>query len=248
MVKKGGKKRSSAPKEAENPLFEKRERNYRIGGNLQPKRDLYRYVRWPEYIQLQRKRRVLLQRLKVPPPINQFRSTLDKTQASTLFRLLAKYKPESAAQKKVRLEAEAKGEKSKTKPFLLKFGLQHITQLVESNKAKLVVLAHDVDPIELVLWLPALCRSMNVPYVIVKGKSRLGALTHKKTCTAVALTEVKKEDVHELELVVKNARALFNENPEVAKWGGGVMGIKSVKAQEEKEKLIAQEAAKKAGL
>lgn len=195
MVKKQGKKRPAATKE-ENPLFEKRERNYRIGGNLQPKRDLYRYVRWPEYIQLQRKRRVLLTRLKVPPPINQFRNTLDKSQATALFRLLMKYRPESRAQKKLRLETEAKGEKAKTKPFLLKFGLQHITQLVETNKAKLVVIAHDVDPIELVVWLPALCRSMNVPYVIVKGKSRLGILTHKKTCTAVALTEVKKEDVH----------------------------------------------------
>ena len=151
MVKKQGKKKPAAAKEAENPLFEKRERNYRIGGNLQPKRDLYRYVRWPEYIQLQRKRRVLLTRLKVPPPINQFRNTLDKSQATALFRLLLKYRPESRAQKKLRLEAESKGEKSKTKPFLLKFGLQHITRLVETSAAKLVVIAHDVDPIELVL-------------------------------------------------------------------------------------------------
>jgi large subunit ribosomal protein L7Ae len=39
-----------------------------------------------------------------------------------------------------------------------------------------VVIAHDVDPIELVVWLPALCRKMEVPYAIVKGKSRLGAV------------------------------------------------------------------------
>lgn len=30
------------------------------------------------------------------------------------------------------------------------------------------MIAHDVDPIELVVWLPALCRKMNVPYCIVK--------------------------------------------------------------------------------
>lgn len=36
------------------------------------------------------------------------------------------------------------------------------------------MIAHDVDPIELVVWLPALCRKMGVPYAIVKGKSRLG--------------------------------------------------------------------------
>jgi ribosomal protein L7Ae-like RNA K-turn-binding protein len=39
-----------------------------------------------------------------------------------------------------------------------------------------VVIAHDVDPIELVVWLPTLCRKMEVPYAIVKGKSRLGAV------------------------------------------------------------------------
>lgn len=39
-----------------------------------------------------------------------------------------------------------------------------------------MVIAHDVDPIELVVWLPALCRKMEVPYCIVKGKSRLGTV------------------------------------------------------------------------
>lgn len=45
------------------------------------------------------------------------------------------------------------------------------------NKAQLVVIAHDVDPIELVVWLPALCRKMEIPYAIVKGKARLGAVS-----------------------------------------------------------------------
>lgn len=44
------------------------------------------------------------------------------------------------------------------------------------NKAQLVVIAHDVDPVELVVWLPALCRKMEIPYCIVKGKARLGAV------------------------------------------------------------------------
>jgi ribosomal protein L7Ae-like RNA K-turn-binding protein len=43
-----------------------------------------------------------------------------------------------------------------------------------------VAIAHDVNPIELVVWLPALCRKQGIPYAIVKGKARLGALVHKK--------------------------------------------------------------------
>lgn len=56
----------------------------------------------------------------------------------------------------------------KKKPLVVKYGINHITTLIESGKAQLVVIAHDVDPLELVLWLPALCKKMGVPYAIVK--------------------------------------------------------------------------------
>jgi large subunit ribosomal protein L7Ae len=44
--------------------------------------------------------------------------------------------------------------------------------------------------LQLVLFLPALCRKMGVPYCIVKGKARLGTLVRRKTCTCVAVTQV----------------------------------------------------------
>lgn len=78
-------------------------------------------------------------------------------------------------------EAEAReGGKTldKKKPVVVKYGLNHITTLVEEGKAQLVVIAHDVDPIELVIWLPALCKKMGVPYVIVK----VGSEVVRSTC------------------------------------------------------------------
>ena len=48
------------------------------GQNIQPKRDLTRFVKWPKYVRLQRQKAILLKRLKVPPSINQFSSTLDR--------------------------------------------------------------------------------------------------------------------------------------------------------------------------
>ena len=48
------------------------------GQDIQPKRDLSRFVRWPKYIRLQRQQAILKQRLKVPPPINQFTQALDR--------------------------------------------------------------------------------------------------------------------------------------------------------------------------
>lgn len=56
-----------------------------------------------------------------------------------------------------------------------------------------MVIASDVDPIELVVWLPALCRKMDVPYCFVRGKAVLGNLVHLKNAAALALTEVRKE-------------------------------------------------------
>ena len=72
-----GKKVAAAPlavkkpvvkKEAKSKLIEKKPRNFSIGNDVQPQRDLTRYVRWPKYVTLQRKKRVLVQRLKVSSP------------------------------------------------------------------------------------------------------------------------------------------------------------------------------------
>jgi large subunit ribosomal protein L7Ae len=205
MVKKTGTKRTvlvgdasaAAGSGKKNTLFKKNARNFRIGGDIQPKTDLTRFVKWPKYIRIQRQKRILMQRLKVPPTIAQFQSTVERNEASKLFKLLPKYSPESRAEKKARLSADAaaKGEKAKTaKPLHIKYGLNHVTQLVEDGTAKLVVIAHDVDPIEMVCFLPALCRKKSVPFCFVRGKANLGKLVHMKTATCLALTEVHKED------------------------------------------------------
>ena len=71
-----------------------------------------------------------------------------------MFRLLHKYRPETRVQKRMRLRAIAqkKAEGSDTqpgkKPITIKYGINHITTLIEQKKAQLVIIAHDVDPIE----------------------------------------------------------------------------------------------------
>ena len=62
-------------------------------GDIQPKRDLTRFIKWPKYVRLQRMKKIMLMRLKVPPAINQFNMGIDKDQASQLLRLLKKYQP-----------------------------------------------------------------------------------------------------------------------------------------------------------
>jgi len=296
-------------KKISNPLFEKKSKVFAIGRDINTKRDLTRYVRWPKYIRLQRQRRILYSRLKVPPAINQFSKTLDKNTAIEAFKLLSKYKPESKTEKKKRLLASAKiivqrrniltrtrkainkkikegraksralkkgTEPTKTeekpkkekkdkkkyeKPVLpaapsnrsrkycVKYGINHITSLVEQKKAKIVFIANDVDPIELVVWLPTLCKKMGVAYCIVKNKARLGTLVGKKNATAVALTDVNDEhkDVlaNLIEAVNKNYTAKYEETRK--QWGGGVMGLKSRQRTKKKAEFAAAEKAKISG-
>ncbi|KAJ6776991.1 RIBOSOMAL PROTEIN L7AE FAMILY MEMBER [Salix koriyanagi] len=191
-------------------------------------------------------------RLKVPPTLNQFTKTLDKNLASNLFKMLLKYRPEDEAAKKERLLRKAQAEtEGKTveakKPIAVKYGLNHVTYLIEQKKSQLVVIAHDVDPIELVVWLPALCRKMEIPYCIVKGKSRLGAIVHKKTASVLCLTTVKNEDKLEFSRILEAIKANFNDKYDEyrKRWGGGIMGSKSQAKTKAKDKVLAKETAQR---
>jgi large subunit ribosomal protein L7Ae len=252
VVTSAGGKSSASGSES---LFKKSPRNFRIGGDIQPKRNLTRFVKWPKYVRIQRQKRILFMRLKSPPALNQFSQTIEKSQASTLLKLLGKYSPETRQEKKKRLQAEAESKnKDKDghvgpKPNHLKFGLNHVTNLVEEGKAKLVVMAHDVDPLEMMIFLPALCKKKEVPFCFIKGKARLGKLCHTKTATCVALTECQKEDLKDFDSLKKAFTVQFNENTSLRRtWGGGVMGIKNQHMMAKREKLREIEQAKKANM
>merc|ERR1712146_671933 len=190
MVKKVSK--GAAPKvEFPKNAIEKKPRKFAIGGDVLPKRDLTRFVKWPKYIRLQRAKMTLLKRIKIPPAINQFSLSFDKRQASQLFRLLNNLKPETKAAKKERLAAQAEkiaaGDKSAAgkKPVCVKMGVNHVTTLVEERKA------------------------------------RLGAVVGKKTATCLAITDVKGENKSDLASVITLAEANFNSvyDDTMRKWG-----------------------------
>lgn len=243
------KSKAAEAKKVVNPLFEKRPKNFGIGQNIQPKRDLTRFVKWPKYVRLQRQKAILLKRLKVPPSINQFSSTLDRQTASQLFKLLDKYRPETKKDRKARLvqraadRAAGKKDTPSKRPLTVRSGINTITSLIEKKKASLVIIAHDVDPIEIVLYLPALCKKMGVPYCIVKGKARLGQIVRRKTATALAFTSVNSEDKTSLSKLVEVCKTNFNERYDEMKRhsGGGVLGARSMAKINKLEKIKARE-------
>jgi large subunit ribosomal protein L7Ae len=270
-------KPKAAPVAEKNPLFQPRKKNFGIGGDVQPARirDLTRFVRWPLYIKNQRKERVIQRRLRVPPSVNQFRRTLDKINTNEIYKLAAKYKPESAQAQKKRLRSAAKdrmnaahesakaakaaakaakksggkapkqskksASKDTSKKYELVFGVQEVVRSIESQAARMVLIAHDVDPLEIVLALPALCQKLSVPYAIVKGKAALGRLTGFKTATCVAFENIRSEDQATFNNLVKGVNTTFAEKYEDTRknWGGNQQGIraKAKKAAVLKQKL-----------
>merc|ERR1712183_1178013 len=227
MVKKVA-KGGAAPKiEFPRSAVVAKKRTYSIGGDILPKkRDLTRFVRWPKYVRLQRSKMTLLKRIKIPPAVNQFSNSFDKRQASQLFRLLNNLKPETKTETTERLKEQADkvsqgGKVAAKKPIAVKMGVNHVTSLVEEKKAKLVIIAHDVDPIEIVVWLPSLCKARGIPYCIIKSKARLGAVVGMKTATCLAITDVKAENKGDLASLITMAQANFNDvhDDAMRKWG-----------------------------
>ncbi|MEM3403907.1 MAG: 50S ribosomal protein L7Ae [Nitrososphaeria archaeon] len=56
----------------------------------------------------------------------------------------------------------------------VKKGTNEVTKVIERGLAKLVVIAEDVDPPEVVAHIPILCEEKKIPYVYVTSKSQLG--------------------------------------------------------------------------
>ena len=67
--------------------------------------------------------------------------------------------------------------------------------VVLQKKAKLVAIARDVEPIDVILVFPDLCKKMEVPYVVVDDKKQLGTYMNTNTCAVLALTEITPKEL-----------------------------------------------------
>ncbi|MBN2121724.1 50S ribosomal protein L7ae [Candidatus Micrarchaeota archaeon] len=57
----------------------------------------------------------------------------------------------------------------------LRKGINETTKSVEKKAAKLVVMAEDVQPEEIIIHMPSLCEEKGIPYTYVPSKKDLGA-------------------------------------------------------------------------
>lgn len=72
----------------------------------------------------------------------------------------------------------------------IKKGSNEVTKVIEKGTAKLVAYAKDVEPKEIVMHIPLLCKEKNVPCFEIGTKEELGAAAGIEVGTAaVAVTE-----------------------------------------------------------
>lgn len=182
----------------------------------------------PRQIRIQRQKAVLKERLKVPPVINQFYNPVSKNLTHEILNLARKYSPESPEARKNRL-AEAAKAKSENKPvpeppkkLTVISGIRHIAGLIEKKKAKFVVIANDVEPIELVVWMPTLCHKMGIPYAIVRTRSELGKIVHLKKTAALCFTDVEAADKATFDKILQAVASEVDYEKAMKTYGGGV--------------------------
>ena len=115
----------------------------------------------------------------------------------------------------------------------IKIGINEVTKAIERGEAKMVLVANDVSPKEIVAHIPALCREMNILFSEIGNKIELGTSVGIKTTTAVAVIDggsAKKE----IEKLIADQK----EDKSKAK--------KEVKAEEKVEKKVEEKAEVKA--
>ncbi|BAB66491.1 MULTISPECIES: 50S ribosomal protein L7Ae [Sulfurisphaera] len=90
----------------------------------------------------------------------------------------------------------------------IKKGTNETTKAVERGQAKLVVIATDVQPEEIVAHLPLLCEEKKIPYVYVPSKKALGEACGLQVAAASAAIIDPGEAKDLLDEIVKRVEEL----------------------------------------
>ncbi|MCW3136308.1 MAG: 50S ribosomal protein L7Ae [Canidatus Methanoxibalbensis ujae] len=90
----------------------------------------------------------------------------------------------------------------------VKRGTNETTKTVERGLAKLVYIAEDVNPEEIVMHLPPLCDEKNIPYIYVKSQRDLAAKAGLEVrCASAAIIDAGNAE-KELEEVIEELKRI----------------------------------------
>ncbi|MHA1190825.1 MAG: ribosomal L7Ae/L30e/S12e/Gadd45 family protein [Promethearchaeota archaeon] len=88
-------------------------------------------------------------------------------------------------------------------------GMNEVTKAIERNLAKLVVMAEDVSPPEILFHVPLLCDEKKIPYAYLSTKKELGgAVRINVSSSAIAVENVGTGNDNVLGGILKKLEAL----------------------------------------
>jgi large subunit ribosomal protein L7Ae len=87
-------------------------------------------------------------------------------------------------------------------------GTNETTKAIERGTSKLVVIAEDVEPPEVVAHLPILCEDRNAAYIFVPSKQQLGASLGIDVGSAAATIMEAGEAQHIVDQVISSIAAV----------------------------------------
>lgn len=94
-------------------------------------------------------------------------------------------------------------ERIRAKGGVIKKGVNEVTKSLERDQARLVVVAADVSPKEIVMHLPLLSKDKNVPYASVGSRKQLGNVIGINVGTSAAAVIDAGEENHSLQELIK---------------------------------------------
>ncbi|RLG17129.1 hypothetical protein DRN63_03315 [Nanoarchaeota archaeon] len=106
----------------------------------------------------------------------------------------------------------------------IKKGTNETTKAVEKGQAKLVAIAEDVVPPEIVMHLPPLCEEKGIPYTYVPSKADLGAAAGIEVAAASACIidpgegkALMEEIIEKVKKLIEGAKAKEGKEEKVEK-------------------------------
>ena len=98
---------------------------------------------------------------------------------------------------------------AETKDSKIRKGMNECTKSIERGQAKLVVMAEDVSPPEILYHVPLLCEEKKIPYAYLSSKKNLGkAVNINLGSSAIAIDNVGSGNEGILSDIIKQLEAL----------------------------------------
>ncbi|TFF83940.1 MAG: 50S ribosomal protein L7ae [Promethearchaeota archaeon] len=98
---------------------------------------------------------------------------------------------------------------SETRDSKIRKGFNEVTKSIERSLAKIVVMAEDVSPPEILFHIPLLCENKSIPYGYISTKKELGNLVRINVgSAAIAIEKLGTNNENILDNVIKKLNEL----------------------------------------